>query len=567
MPLQTKEQFADYMHTLLNPLQAHYSAEKAGLSLGDTGATYPPRTMEMEAFSRPLWALVPFWAGGGRDDSFAAIYRAGLAAGSNPASPAYWGGFSDYDQKFVEMAAIACSILLAPETVWNPLTAQEKQNLAAWLDGINHHAIPQCNWQFFRILVNVALQKQGMPYSAAHLEQGLAQIESYYLGDGWYQDGAAPQKDYYISWAIHYYSLIYAKVMEADDHARCALFRQRADTFGKQFVYWFAEDGAALPYGRSMAYRFAQAAFWSACLFAGVTPLSVAQMKGILVRHFAWWQQQRMVDRDGILTIGYSYPNLIMAERYNAPGSPYWGMKTFLVLALPGDHPFWSVQAAPLPPLDDVKTLPAAEMVVQRRKGDVTAYVSGICELPGHGNTPQKYAKFAYSTAFGFSCARENIALAAAAPDSMLAFLWGGMIYPRRASERYWMDGDKVSAVWSPFPGVTVTTTITPTPTGHLRHHQINSTVACTAYDCGFSVARFCKGETQIVSEAGFAGAKNDAHGCTVYARGAGAIGGVLTADPNTNLLHQNTLIPYLQYEIAAGESELLTEIVTEIYR
>ena len=24
-----------------------------------------------------------------------------------------------------------------------------------------------------------------------------------------------------------------------------------------------------------------------------------------------------------------------MAERYNAPGSPYWGMKSFLLLALP----------------------------------------------------------------------------------------------------------------------------------------------------------------------------------------------------------------------------------------
>ena len=42
-----------------------------------------------------------------------------------------------------------------------------------------------------------------------------------------------------------------------------------------------------------------------------------------------------MFDRDGILTIGYCYPQMYMAERYNAPGSPYWGMKSFLLLALP----------------------------------------------------------------------------------------------------------------------------------------------------------------------------------------------------------------------------------------
>ena len=28
-----------------------------------------------------------------------------------------------------------------------------------------------------------------------------------YLGDGWYQDGDSGQKDYYISFAIHFYSL------------------------------------------------------------------------------------------------------------------------------------------------------------------------------------------------------------------------------------------------------------------------------------------------------------------------------------------------------------------------
>ncbi|WP_375120557.1 DUF2264 domain-containing protein [Paenibacillus sp. CR_12] len=29
-----------------------------------------------------------------------------------------------------------------------------------------------------------------------------------------------------------------------------------------------------------------------------------------------------------------------MAENYNAPGSPYWALKTFLVLQLAEDSPF-----------------------------------------------------------------------------------------------------------------------------------------------------------------------------------------------------------------------------------
>ena len=58
-------------------------------------------------------------------------------------------------------------------------------------------------------------------------------------------------------------------------------------------------------------------------------------MKGIIVRNLNWWLARPIFDRDGVLTIGYGYPQQYMAEQYNAPGSPYWGLKVFLLLALP----------------------------------------------------------------------------------------------------------------------------------------------------------------------------------------------------------------------------------------
>ncbi len=36
-----------------------------------------------------------------------------------------------------------------------------------------------------------------------------------------------------------------------------------------------------------------------------------------------------------------------MAELYNAPGSPYWSLKSYLVLALEDDHPFWRAKEEP----------------------------------------------------------------------------------------------------------------------------------------------------------------------------------------------------------------------------
>ena len=114
--------------------------------------------------------------------------------------------------------------------------------------------------------------------------------------------------------------------------------------FAKQFIYWFDEEGEAIPFGRSLTYRFSQVSFFSVCLLAGLEPFPVPVMKGLIARHLRTWLKRPIFDRDHVLTIGYGYPNLTMAERYNAPGSPYWGMKVFAFLLLPDDHPFWSAE-------------------------------------------------------------------------------------------------------------------------------------------------------------------------------------------------------------------------------
>ena len=557
MQLSTKQDFQALMHLFLDPLKPYYSAGGARLHLGDTGVTYGQAAIELEAFSRPLWALVPFWMGGGSDPEFEAIYRRGLAAGSDPENPEYWGSCKDYDQCFVEMAAIACGLLNAPDKLWDPLSGAEKQNLACWLDQINHHQIPECNWQFFMILVNLALKKCGMPYDAENMARGLARIDSYYSGDGWSTDGASPQKDYYIPWAIQYYGVLYATFAADSDPERAALYRSRAELFARQFIYWFDENGAALPYGRSLTYRFAQNCFWAACVWAGLEPFPLGVMKGLIVRNFRWWLEQKIFDRDGILTIGYCYPQMYMAERYNAPGSPYWGMKSFILLALPDDHHFWAAQAEPMPALDALKPMPHANMLVARRKGRVTAYAAGVNEGHGHGQFPEKYAKFAYDTRFGFCASRSREVIWQAAPDSMLAFVIDDNVFVRKVSLSHEIRADRVVSKWSPFPGITVTTTILPTGDGHLRRHEIDSAFPCEAYDCGFAVPSFAPGYVESTS-AGTATARNAAVSCTVSGQGEGA---VIKCDPNVSLYSPNVCIPAVRYAIPEGHTVIETEI------
>ena len=92
--------------------------------------------------------------------------------------------------------------------------------------------------------------------------------------------GHKPQKDYYNPWAIQYYTVLYSVFAAKSDPARAALYRDRATKFGQQFARWFDENGAALPFGRSLTYRFAQNSFWAACIWAGLEPLPLPVMKG-----------------------------------------------------------------------------------------------------------------------------------------------------------------------------------------------------------------------------------------------------------------------------------------------
>ena len=557
--LKSKQDYIDWMYRLLDPIRPLYTPGCALLEVGNTGTTYDRRTIGMEGFSRPLWALVPYWAGGGKDEAFAKIYREGLANGSNPAHPEYWGGFHDYDQRFVEMAAIACGMIFTPEVVWEPLAQKDKENLAHWLYAINEYFIPDCNWQFFMILVNIALKKHGMKYDAENMAAGLAKVESYYLGDGWYQDGASCQKDYYISFAMHYYGLLYSIAMKQEDPDRCARFAERAEVFAHDFLYWFDKSGAALPYGRSLAYRFGQGAFWAAYMVAGCTGIPANVVKGVLSRHLEWWGKQKMTDRDGVLTIGYAYPNLTMAERYNAPGSPYWGMKSLLILELPDDHPFWQLEPADLPEMPNTRPIQRADMLVRRYADDTVAYPAGVCEHLGHGHVAEKYAKFAYSTKFGFSCAHSQLAINENAPDSMLAFVPEGSsyVYVRRWSEEYKVESDRVISRWNPFPGIWVTTTVIPTAEGHLRRHEIDSEVNCEAWECGFAVPKFGEGCTQDAGQ-GFARVSCAKGGCEVRGEGEGCMVG---ANPNTNVLCESTEIPAIRYQVKKGHTVLESEV------
>ena len=286
---------------------------------------------------------------------------------------------------------------------------------------INQHTLPKTNWLFFRVLVNVALRKCGREWDAETLASDLDAIDDCYLENGWYFDGYESQIDYYIPFAMHYYGLIYARVMEQEDPLRSETYKQRAVQFAQTFKDWFSIEGASIPFGRSLTYRFAQSAFWSALVFADVEALPWGQIKSLVLSNLRYWLRLPIFSTEGILTIGYAYQNLNMAEGYNAPGSPYWAFKTLLLLGIKEDHPFWQTEEE-APIFLEKSVQHSARMIIchDSSNREVQAFTSGQ-RSHEHAHAEAKYEKFVYSTTFGFSTPKGNLQLKQGAFDSCLA--------------------------------------------------------------------------------------------------------------------------------------------------
>lgn len=565
---RTKADIQQAVLATLEPLKNHFTSGNSGLQLGSTAAMHNEALALMEAFSRPLWGLVPHAGGGGESDLWP-TYLKGIINGTNPEHEEYWGEFVTQDQRMVEQAVFGLGLALAPHKLWDPLSELEKQQLFRWLNQINlvDHSNPN-NWLMFTVLVNVGFKKVGMPYNQAIMDEYLEAIDTYYLGDGWYSDGKTDQRDYYVPFGMHYYTLIYAKLMEHDDPERAKVYRERAKTFAEQFIYWFAEDGSSLPFGRSQTYRFAQVSFWCALVFAGVEPFSLGVIKGIIMRHLRWWFAQPIYTSDGLLSIGYAYPNLIMGESYNAPGSPYWGYKAFIILDLPNDHPFWTAEEEPLPALRTLSAQPHARMILCRPEdeGHVVALASGQMANFELAHNAAKYSKFAYSTQFGFSVPKGYYGLAQGAYDSTLALCENDEHYRvRRYCEEYLIDEQYVYSRWLPWRDVEVRTWLIPAGMWHVRIHRILSSRYLTAAEGGFAVGRMTDYTLREADAVAAAPGR-------IAAMMPGGISGVVNVqgytnavmiypEANTNLLKPRTMIPTLTVQLEPGEHLLISSI------
>lgn len=568
--LKTRKELCQALDQLTVPLSVFYSKGKARVELGQTGTSYPSSVAGMEGFSRVLWGLVPLLAGGGSSALWESCLQ-GIKNGTDPLHEEYWGEISDYDQRAVEMAAYGFALALIPDKIWEPLTEREKENLASWLRQINQFEVYDCNWLFFPVLVNLGLKRVGEPYDLQKITVNLDRIDQFYLENGWYEDGVDAHCDYYGPFAIHFYSLLYAKWMGNEDPVRAERYKSRAASFARDFIYWFSGDGSGLPYGRSLAYRFAQSAFWGALVYADVEALPIGVVKGLILRNLRWWLKQPILDKSGLLSIGYRYPNLVMAENYNAPGSPYWGLKAFLPLIFPEKHSFWKAEELPLPPLKEkvVQKPPRFIICRQEEKNHVLAFNAGYKHTNEHPHVAGKYEKFVYSSFFGFSVPKAEWGLSQGAFDSILALSEGDNLYRvKRRCEEYKVNEQTIYVKWKPWDDVEIKTWLLTGTPWHIRIHSIDTSRVLDCADGGFALGLEMDGQSEVKVKTILN--RKDSLAATPWgASGIMNIHGDLTAEliypnANTNIMHTRTVIPTVTTRLKPGKHLIVNAVFGE---
>lgn len=456
--------------------------------LNQSGAAYLPSIRSLEALLRPLWGVLPAYFTAKHPSHADQFYIAQLQkrVESNDLPTISTAN----RQIVVELGPLAYALSTYSTRFLALFSKTGQQNLITWLNRINTIDLPAGNWYFFLVLVNGALKQNHLSYSQTKLSWALNQIETFYLGHGWYTDGPGQQRDYYIAFAFNFYGLLYTRM--AND-ATAKRFKQRALLFADDFQYWFDQQGRSLPFGRSLTYRFAHVAFWSALVVTKAyqsSHFSLEQLKGLIMRNFEFWQQQPItLPNEHNLSIGYGYQQALMAEDYNAPGSPMWAFKPFILFELPTDDAFWQVKSAPLSK-SKLVTQPAPGFQIASDIDQTTALSARqFPKNPALYQGAEKYSKFAYSSYFGFNVSHGGPGLAQKAIDSTLAIsLPGHDMYTSRQTIDQTILTDRYSiSQWQLWQQIHVTTTLIPISAAcHLRLQRIETPVTIDTAEGGF---------------------------------------------------------------------------------
>lgn len=330
-----------YIHTLDDPMRF---PKQPGKSYPTDGKFN--KTENLEGLCRTMFVAIPLLKENPdlvlNGIKVGDYYRQQLRNMSDPSKSGYIqhlkGGPS---QTLVEFGALALSLTVMPEIIWEPLTQKEKDDLAALMLSYGNGPTIGSNWRFFNIFVMSFFKNQGYEVKDGYIDELLQKSLAQYRGYGWYND--SPAYDYYSMWAFQMYGMIWA-------HYYGEIFNPEA---GRQFVsnfrdlvpnypYMFAKDGKMNMYGRSITYRIAAAVPFPLMGWLNDPSINYGWMRRIASSTLLQFLENPALMEDRVPTLGFYGAFEPAVQIYSCRGSVYWMGKAFLGLLLPADNPFWT---------------------------------------------------------------------------------------------------------------------------------------------------------------------------------------------------------------------------------
>lgn len=330
-----------YIHSLDDPM--HFP-KQPGKSYPKDGK--PNKTENLEGLCRTMFVAIPLLKENpGLELNGIKVgdyYRQQLRNMNDPSKPGYIqhrkGGPS---QTLVEFGALALSLTVMPEIIWDPLTQEEKDALAALMLSYGNGPTIDSNWRFFNIFVLSFFKDHGYEVKEGYLDEQLNKSLEKYRGCGWYND--SPAYDYYSMWAFQMYGMIWAHYY--GDKFNPEAGRRFVNNFRDlvpNYPYMFAKDGRMNMYGRSITYRIATVVPFPLMGWLDDDTINYGWMRRIASSTLLQFLENPSLLEDRVPTLGFYGAFEPAVQIYSCRGSVYWMGKAFLGLLLPADNPFWT---------------------------------------------------------------------------------------------------------------------------------------------------------------------------------------------------------------------------------
>jgi len=323
-----------------------------------------PKVAYLEAFGRLMDGIAPWLAlpdEGGAEGRLRRRLRAqalqSYAHSVDPKSADYllW---NQEGQPLVDAAYFTSALLRAPDILWEPLDRATKNRIIAEIQGLRRVDPVYSNWMLFAAMNEVFLLSVGAQWDPMRVSVSIRKFVEWYVGDGWYADGAHFHFDMYNAFVIHpmltqILDVLQRKEARLWDIRPAELYPtevKRMQRFGEQLERMIGPDGAFPPVGRSLTYRT-----------ASHQPLAYLAWRKLLhdklpegqVRAATMAAQRRIFadpsnfNADGFLTIGFARHQPSLGDVYSNAGSMYITSESLLALGLPVSDSYWTSPALP----------------------------------------------------------------------------------------------------------------------------------------------------------------------------------------------------------------------------